>query len=170
MLMIVTWENQNTAHRHKPPGDALLTVFFIPCSPSPCFVAKNSITASAFSCPLISLQSTQASSKYSLVLFPLSHDMLLLMTILTVIAKFCFHSWITFHSVHKTRGYLSQSVNSNADASGAKPQLVRSNIENWGHQWCFVKPYDCLRDDFSWCLNVVWASFQSSWSDKTEAC
>ena len=75
VMRITTWANQYTAHKASWLH-ALLAVFFILGPHSPCFVAKKSITKSGFSCLLIWLQSTQGSSKYPLVLFPLSHDML----------------------------------------------------------------------------------------------
>ena len=75
VMRITTWANQYTAHKASWLH-ALLAVFFIPGLHSLCFVAKKSITQSGFSCPLIWLQSTQRSSKYPLVLFPLSHDLL----------------------------------------------------------------------------------------------
>ena len=98
--------------------------------PGPCFVAKNSITQSAFSCPLISFQSTRGSSKYPLVLFPLSHDLVPAHVHSSCDCQVLSCSCIPFHSVHKTGGYLSLTVSSNTDASGAKPHLVRGNIEN----------------------------------------
>ena len=75
VMRITTRANQYTAHKGYQLR-ALLAVFFIPGLHSLCFVAKKSITQSGFSCPLIWLQSTQRSSKYPLVLFPLSHDLL----------------------------------------------------------------------------------------------